>query len=287
MRQPPVRTLRSTLRGLLAVTALTVLVGCGSADLPVDPSPAPPTERTEQTERPDGAPVATNTPATPTADQPTVAAVSETIVCSPDGPTPKPFTGPAVAEFGADAVLDAYCESAAFFVQRGVTNLTDPAAADPRNASRDLRFVNDWLTVGAAQQWARTAAAAAGSPKAERALSDLTYYRLALPRGYAYPEGGPMAVGGEVSEAMADVATLADGRTALALWYSVSVDLPVARAGVAGARPATHALGLARKVAVYLVTNPDPRAPDDRSWLIESWTTNWESGAVEPWADGR
>lgn len=294
MRQPLVRTPHRAARGLIAAAAIALLVGCGTTDRLVSPSPS--TERPDQTAtagqsgqpgqpgQSAATPSATNTPADSTGTEPAHTPVSHTIVCDPHGSAPKPFTGPAVAQFGEDAVMDAYCETAAFFVQHAVTNLTDPAATDPRTAQRDLRFVQERLSVVAAQRWSRSAASAATSTKAEQALRDLTFYRLTLPRGYAYPQEGPMAVGGEVSEAVADVVTLADGRSALALWYSVSINLPVAH--TSGAR-ATHTIALDRDVALYLVPNPDTKAPADRSWDIEAWTSTWATGPAKAWSSGR
>lgn len=279
MRRRPALAHLGVARGLIAVTAMALLVGC-SADGAVRPSPGPVDEEVAQ---PAPTPPPTNSPGVPTTPQPADGGVSETVVCSADDPAPEPFTGPAVEEFGADAVMDAYCESAAFFVQ-GVTNLTDPRQADPRTASRDLQFVADRLSVRAAQRWAGVTAAAATSPAAQRDLDDLTYYAVALPGRFSYPVEGPMAVDGRVSRAAADVATLSDGRTALALWYTVDTGLPVVRDGL---RSAAHVFPLRRDVALYLVPNPDPDAGLNESWLFESWTTSWSAGSVESWRAGR
>lgn len=279
MRRPALARL-GVVRGLLVVAAMVLLVGC-SADGVVRPSPGPADEEVTQSAP---TPPPTNSPGVPTTPQPADGGVSETVVCSADDPAPEPFTGPAVEEFGADAVMDAYCESAAFFVQQGVTNLTDPRQADPRTASRDLQFVADRLSVRAAQRWAGVTAAAATSPAAQRDLDDLTYYAVALPGRFSYPAEGPMAVDGRVSTAAADVATLSDGRKALALWFTVDTGMPVVRDGE---RSATHVLPLRREVALYLVPNPDPAADSGTSWLFESWATSWSAGAVETWRSVR
>lgn len=284
MSNPRARTISVATRGLLALSAALVLVGCSSGEeRPIRPSPSVASEENEA----GGAPTARNTPASPVDSSPPTTEVSQTIVCSPDGPPLTPFTGSAVSRFGAEAVMDAYCESAAFFVQHSITNLTDPATADPHQAASDLRFVADRLTVGGAQRWNRLAVKAGTSANAERALSDLTFYRMGLPAGYAYPADGPVAVGGTVSKATADVTKLPDGRAALALWYSVRLSLPVTKAAHGRVGEATHLLPLTRNVALYLVPNADPHADPDESWQIESWTTSWEQQAAEPRGAGR
>lgn len=260
---------------------LMVLCGCTSQVPPTVHSGGP-NDRTVPTKATEAAGPRSSVNPEPLTDS--TVEVSPTAICPGDGPAPEPFTGPAVAEFGADAVMDAYCEVGAFFAQRAVTSVTDPGMADPVRAREDLRFVGERLSVTAAQEWDKTAALAASSPAAARALSDLTYYRLAAPAGYAYPVGGPVSVDARVSAAAADVVRLSDGRKALALWFTASNTLPLAK--TIGGR-ATHARTLTRKVAVYLVPNPDPVAAGDVSWLVESWTTSRRASKPVPWAPGR
>ena len=269
------------LRGVTGVLVL-VLVGCGG---PVDRAPSVEPSSTVSAS-PSSTPSVSNSPVPSPSVVPVV--VSETVVCPSDGPVVDAFTGPAVEVFGAGGVMDAYCEWAAFFVQRGVTDVTDPARGDVGDASRDLGFVGDRLTVRALARWEAAAAGAAGSAVAERSLSELTFYRLGLPSGWGYPSGGPVSVGGVVSPASADVVRLGDGRKALALWFSVESRLPVVRASVGGGvESASDALGLVREVALYVVPNPDVGASGDVSWLLESWTTSWDVLGVKAWGAGR
>lgn len=269
------------LSALVAAAVVVVLSGCTSQTAPTVYSGGP-DGQTVPAEATEAAGPRSSVNPEPLADS--TVEVSPTAICPGDGPAPEPFTGPAVAEFGAGAVMDAYCEVGAFFAQRAVTSVTDPGMADPVRAGEDLRFVGERLSVTAAQEWGKTVALAGSSPAAARALSDLTYYRLAAPAGYAYPVGGPVSVDARVSAAAADVVRLSDGRKALALWFTASNTLPLAK--TTGGR-ATHARTLTRKVAVYLVPNPDPVAAGDVSWLVESWTTSWRASKPVPWVPGR
>jgi hypothetical protein len=269
-------------RRLLSIAAtLGTLATVSACTGEPPPLIAPTTEQPSATST--SAPTETNTPVETSPAAPTATEVTPTIVCPAEGPPLTAFTGPAATHFGADTVMDAYCEVAAFFVQRGVTSLTDPRTRTA-TAARDLRFVTDRLTVQAAQRWNQALAAAGTSVKAEQSLRDLTYYRIAPPRGYHYPSDGPMSVDAQVSTAAADVAQLPDKRHALALWFTVTNAMPLSTRP--NAAP-THAVTLTRKVAVYLVPNPAANAPADQSWLIESWTTSWNAAQPVSWPTGR
>lgn len=236
---------------------------------------------------------ATNTPVdAPTSDTDQTI-VSDTIVCPADGPDLQPFTGPAVEAFGADNVMDAYCETAAFFVQRSVTSLTDPAATpriEPATTARSLQFVTDRLTVAAAQRWHQSIVDASTAPGNDDALSQLTYFRLSLPEGLDFPAQGPASANPTVSEAFADVTRLDDSRKALTLWFTVTNTLPVRSKPSTNSTPAaqpSHAITLTRDVALTMLPNPDPHADPDTSWLIESWNNSYTASRPVQWASTR
>lgn len=258
----------------LPMTLLAVLtVGCSGSD----PSPSP-TRVSPSTGGTSASSSASPDPDSAASQSPTVAPetnVSRTSVCV-DPAGVDPFTGPAVTQFGAAAVMDAYCEAAEFLHGRAITTLTDPAHTDPATAHTDLSFVDERLTVRAAQDWNKATTNADSD-----AINALTYYRLPVGGlGYDYPRTGPTSLDGEVSAARADTSVRADGSTVLALWFTVTNHLALVKTDAPAAEP-THQMPLVRDVALYLTSNPDKTDPN-RDWLIDSWTTEWHSEPVRP-----
>lgn len=259
-------------RGVSALVAVVVLAGCSS---PTEPQP--PKEHREQVAAVPTTPSGEVIPVDSSPDSEGDGwAYYDSYLCPLEDAPLDHLTGAAVDEFGADAVANAYCNMGGFFMRSAVTELTDPAKASPEAAERYYTWIGRALTEPAAQRWQKMIAESSRDGGAS--INELTYYNIAPPQGFHYSEGRPVSINDHVSPPHADVATLPDGRTALALWFTVSNDIAL---HPEPGEDATHVWPLQREVALYLTPNPEPG--DEHPWLVESWTTSWKALPVHKW----
>lgn len=190
-----------------------------------------------------------------------------------------PFSGTAVAKFGADEVMDAYCEMADFFYLNAVTNLTPPqVSVDPV----ELSWAKEWMAPDLAAEWdgmVRKAVSNLDDPAAGGDIQRITFFNLrGLPDGYSFPEAGsglPKMIGGGVGSANAKVSDLDDGRSALDMYFTVTTNIVVQKDGEGFALPAVREVGLR-------LTPSGESIADPHSWLMEGWTIDTSTKPVEP-----
>lgn len=255
----------------LSAVALTAALAFGVSSCSEDAAP------------PKADPVPTETPTNDATDSPTMKPVKnpnkpggESLICrEPDKMTP--FTGAAAAKFGADEVMDAYCEMADFFYLNSVTGVTAP-----RDAYKpiELSFVKDWLAPAAKRDWDKKVADdLADLTDGDNAINSLIYFNLRSIEdlGYTFPTDpkAPMMVSGGVGLAQTDVATLPDGRDALDLDFTVANNLVIEKGGK------LWVISIDRTVSLRL-SQADDSVADPHSWLIEGWKTDWQSTVPEP-----
>ena len=274
------RSVFHTLASLALVPVALALLSSCSGDPGSSPprysTPRPPATTAPPTADPVTDPVAD--PASEPSPAPGATRVTRTSICLASAPLPRPFTGKAADHFGADPVMDAYCEIGGFFHSQTITSATTHPVVRPDQ----LDFVKDALTPDAKTSWDLAVRhAPRGDSDAVDAVGGLTYYNLPVQSfGYAFPAGQATSLGGSVSTARTDVVRLGDGRDALAMSFTVDNHLALVAAADPRADP-THQMPLTRQVAVRLLPNPDP-SQTDHDWLIESWHTTWSTRPVQP-----
>jgi hypothetical protein len=181
------------------------------------------------------------------------------------------FTGPAAAKFGADEVLDAYCEIGDFFYSYAVTNLTAPR---PSYAAGDLAFVKAYMNGPAKRNWDKIVASAVrGDEKGISDVNALIYFNLkaVTKLGYTFPSASgsvPMMAGGSVSKATTEVLPATKkAAESLGMQFTVLNKVVVSKDGK------NYYFPVKRRVSVSLERSR--AGGPEHDWLIDSWNTKW------------
>lgn len=185
-------------------------------------------------------------------------------------PAARPFSGPAAARFGADAVMAAYCEVAALSLEQAFTRLVLPGEG---RRPADYAAVRAHLTDRARRAWDRDVLAwlSARDAAAGARLSALTLHDVAdVPRGYLVAPAGSVSYGEQVGAGRATVAP--GGRLRLRLPVSTGLVL-LARGDTSGRH---SLLPVTKRLTVDLV----PPATAGGRWLLDGWSATFRRGEV-------
>lgn len=253
----------------LCAVALATAVGltlssCSKDDTTATPPATTASETTATAEPTESAPVPVVTPST---DPET----NEVEYCDRD--TEDAFTGPAADEFGAENVLDAYCEMVAFSFQQGFTTLMRPVEG---RTVLDYSFVKPFLTDAGAQKWDELVAQYLAGDEAQRdAIFSLTAHDIGgLSDGYVIPESGPQIVGGSFSAADTKVDTR-ESTPRLEMTFDLYTNIVVTKPGLDESD--LYVIPFAKRVRYTLV----PTGKDDVPWAIDAWSSTYTSEPTE------
>jgi len=252
---------------VLAVLVLLGLLGCQGAP-PSSPSAAAAGAPAPAAPLPAGPPVsgpaavATTGPATARAVGPAAgperAGIPESAFAGH-----RPFSGPAVAEFGQPALLAAYEEMVGFAFQAG----WDPAlirTAGPRLSTSDVAGIRTYLTPARRAAFDATVARVVRSDRAAtRDLEDVAFFGITGAAGLVPARSGPVVTGRHFTEA-----SVTPGRGAGRLSISFAARAAIQLQAGSGRR---YALPTSRTVRYELVRNTGPTRAD-RPFLVDSWT---------------
>lgn len=261
------RTLSRLSAVALAVTLAFGVTSCSNDDPAPSPSPEPSASSTDKNDPTDS----------PTVNPTKKPGGTTSVICR-DPKTLTPFTGAAVAKFGADEVMDAYCEMADFFYLNAVTGLTAPK--DSYEAV-ELSWVKDWMSPEASSDWdAIVRDELKDLTDGDGGINRVTYFNLrgVEGEGYAFPQpdsGLPSMIGGGVGAASTKVSTLEDGTDALDVSFTVTTNVVIQKDGKDFAFP------IEREVSLRLVPT-GAKIADAHSWLIAGWNCSYSASDPEP-----
>lgn len=188
-----------------------------------------------------------------------------------------PFAGPAALKFGADEVMDAYCEMADFFYLHAVTDLTAPRESYD---VEDLAWVKGWMATSTDNVWDKAVAKELKRlDDGDEYINRITYFNLrglaALGRSYPDEDSGlPGQVGGGIGAARTSTG-VSDGKPYLDMWFAHTTNIVMQR----GDKPI--AVPVVRDVGLRLVPT-GRRIADAHTWLIKGWSVAYQSSDDRP-----
>ena len=256
---------------VLAAAAMVALTGCSNGS----------------TEQPAAAPTPSVSVSASASHQPTAdASASSNLPTIEQGKDGKPdyckdqrshkFTGEAAKKWGAEKVMDAYCDMVTLAMDQSFV-------PDLMRKHSDFRAVEfsipaDWMTVNARTDWDQGVAQIVKDPEQNTGVSDLMLYNLRITKGWDfYPAGEQPTMLHQFFSAGDTWVDHATARDRLGLEFTVGGDLLIEHNNHPWLIP------VKKKTTHWLIRNgTHPTKP----WLIDGWDSDLTFGTPKRFKSG-
>lgn len=199
--------------------------------------------------------------------------VDPTDYCASQGS--EPFTGQAADHWGADNVMQAYCDMVNFTLVESswVESLMRKPADGRVREAIEFSFVKQWMTPGMQAAWdADVQQALAGDEEALSKVQAMTFHNL-TGEGIELPDRPDLVTNQSFSPAETWTDNLGpDGADRLAIKFTVSADVRLVQGGKSVVLP------MEKTVTYFLV----PADQDEPPWLIDGFSGTFRTLEIHP-----